>query len=294
MTELVVIYIRLFSRFESYNYAQFKSWAFLFKTLYYLAMYSREISVMNNYAFLAYLDKLLQPSLYQDYCPNGLQVEGQSEVHRIVTGVSLTERLIDVALERQANAILVHHGLFWHKESYAVVGIKKQRLAKLINNAINLYAYHLPLDNHATLGNNIQLAKKLDIVVDGQLSQQNLVWFGHFANPINIDELEHKITNKLGRKPQIFTASDSQQIKTVAWCTGGADSFFMEAIKLGVDAYISGEVSEPIPALAYEGGVSYIAAGHYATERYGIMALGEYISQELQIPTEFIELYNPV
>lgn len=250
--------------------------------------------MIDNYILLAELNDILKPDRFKDYCPNGLQIEGKPLVDKIITGVSLTEKLIDVAIAKKADAIIVHHGIFWHKDNYAITGIKKKRIEKLIKNDINLYAYHLPLDNHPELGNNVQLAKILEIKVNGNTGEQNLLWYGELVKPLTLDSFAQVITQKLLHKPTVFANNTERLIKKIAWCTGGADSFFNAAIELDVDAYISGEVSEPIYSLASESDVAYIAAGHYATERYGIMALTEHLVENNIAEAEFIELYNPI
>lgn len=247
-----------------------------------------------NYSLLAELNRLLTPEKYQDYCPNGLQVEGTHKIQRIITGVSLTEQLIEVAIAEGAQAIMVHHGIFWHKDDYNIVGIKQRRIAKLLKYGINLYAYHLPLDNHPELGNNVQLAKKIGVQVLGQTDKQGLLWFGRLNRPASVADFIAHLSAQLQHNPLYFTNSETQVLDKVAWCTGGADSLFNAAINLGVTAYITGEVSEPIMSLAAESGVVYIAAGHYATERYGIYALTQYLQDELGLSAKFIELYNPV
>lgn len=252
------------------------------------------IIMIENYSLLDKLNEILEPHKFKDYCPNGLQIEGQKDIRNVITGVSLNEKLIDTAIEQNAEAIIVHHGIFWNKDSYTITGIKKKRIEKLIKNDINLYAYHLPLDNHNELGNNIQLAKVLDIIPHGVTSDQNLLWYGELDSPINLDGLANRINHKLGHKPQIFINNPDKLIKKIAWCTGGADSFFSDAIKLNVDAFISGEASEPIYSLAEESAVTYIAAGHYATERYGIKALSHYLTDNNIVKAQFIELYNPI
>lgn len=249
---------------------------------------------MNNYELLNYLNKVLIPEKFQDYCPNGLQIEGKSDISKIITGVSISEKLIDAAVEQDASAIIVHHGLFWNKDEYIITGIKRNRIAKLLKHGINLYAYHLPLDNHPELGNNVQLAKKLGFEVIGQDEKQNLLWHGKLPNPTTIIQLASNIGASLDHKPLYFANQDTQIISRLAWCTGGAQSMFELAIKLGVDAYITGEVSEPIMNLAHESNVAFIAAGHYTTERYGIMALTEHIQQAISLDANFVELYNPV
>lgn len=249
---------------------------------------------MKNYTLLAYLNKILQPEIFKDYCPNGLQVEGNTDISKIVTGVSLNDELINHAINLNANAIIVHHGIFWYKDDYIISGIKRKRIAKLLDYGINLYAYHLPLDNHITLGNNIQLANLLDIQVIAKSCEQNLLWHGKLANALSLEELVLDISTKLNHRPLYFPPAVDKPIRHIAWCTGAADSLFNTAINLEVDVYITGEAAEPTQAMARESNVAFIAAGHYATERYGIMALGRHIWQELSIETQFIELYNPV
>ena len=250
--------------------------------------------MINNFALLDKLNQLLLPQNYQDYCPNGMQVEGQTEIDTIITGVSISEALIDTAIAKNAQAIIVHHGLFWNKDSYVVTGIKKRRLENLLKHGINLYAYHLPLDNQPDLGNNVELAKLLEIKISGNTGEQNLLWYGELTHPTSLSSFTTHIENTLQHKPLCFAGKDTTNIRKVAWCTGGADSFFMQAIELGVDVYISGEAAEPTMNLAHESGVAYIAAGHYATERYGIMALTKHLHTQFGINAEFIELYNPV
>jgi len=250
--------------------------------------------MIENYVLLNKLNQILEPDKFKDYCPNGLQIEGQKNISKIITGVSLNEKLIDVAIEKKAQAIIVHHGIFWNKDNYVIGGIKKRRIEKLIKNDINLYAYHLPLDNHPQLGNNVQLAKTLGIKVQGNTGEQGLLWYGELTKALILNEWVKIITKKILHKSNVFANNADKLIKKIAWCTGGADSFFNAAIELGVDAYISGEASEPIYSMAHESNVAYIAAGHYATERYGIMALTEYLVKNNTAEAEFIELYNPI
>lgn len=238
------------------------------------------------------LNNLLKINLFKDYCPNGLQIEGSSEINRIITGVSLNQELVDYAIAKNADAIIVHHGIFWNKSSYELTGIKYQRVAKIIKNDINLLAYHLPLDNHAEFGNNAQLAKLLGISICGQSGDQGLLWQGKFAQAMPLDEFVTFYQQQTGHLPLAFGDKD-KLISTLAWCTGGADSMFADAISLGVDCFISGEISEPVMHLAKESGVAYISGGHYVTERYGIMALTDYLNS-MGYNAEFIELYNPV
>lgn len=245
---------------------------------------------------LAYLDQLLQPEQFQDYCPNGLQVQGNARIKNIVTGVTASQALIEAAIAAQADTLLVHHGYFWRGESPTVTGIKQQRLKQLLVNDINLIAYHLPLDAQAELGNNAQLAKRLGLTVDGLIpdtGQPALGMYGGFDQPISITELTAQLTTKLGRPPLVIS-SHSEPIKTIGWCTGAAQGYLQQAADIGLDAFISGEISEPTVHLARELGIHYIAAGHHATERYGIKALGEHLAAKFAVSVEFIDIDNPV
>lgn len=244
---------------------------------------------------LATANALLTPERFQDYCPNGLQVEGRPQIKRLISGVTASMALLEAARDSDADAIIVHHGYFWKGESPIVTGMKRKRLQLLLQNDISLIAYHLPLDAHSELGNNAQLARQLDIKITGGLQPG--------ANPIgNIGELHEamspeifveKITQRLGRAPQ-FIAGGDHDIHTVAWCTGAAQDYIEQAAALGVDAFISGEVSEQTVHSARELGLHFIAAGHHATERYGVRALGEYLANQLQIEHRFIDIANPV
>jgi dinuclear metal center YbgI/SA1388 family protein len=241
---------------------------------------------------LNYLNTLLTPELFHDYCPNGLQVEGSTAINKIICGVSLNQDLINHAIHQKATTILVHHGLLWNKADPSITGSKYQRLAALIKHKINLFAYHLPLDNHLTLGNNAQLAQLLNLKVKGQCAEQKLLWYGELPRPITLSQFTTNYLNITGHKALSF-GNPQQFLSKVAWCTGAADSFFNEAINLGVDGFISGEVAESIPHLAQESGVAYFAAGHYVSERYGIMALAKHLCTQ-GWDAEFIDIYNPV
>lgn len=244
-----------------------------------------------------YLNNLFQADKFKDYCPNGLQIEGKSEINKIVCGVSISQELIDYAIKQKADAIIVHHGIFWNKNEYPITGIKYQRIAKLIKNDINLIAYHLPLDCHIELGNNAQLASVLDINVNGQAYDSqyklDLIWHGELSDDKSAREFCVHYQNKTGHSP-LFLGNPDKNIKKIAWCTGGADSLFEQAIELEVDCFISGEVSEPIKSIAEESNVVYIAGGHYVTERYGIKALAKHLEVVKNLDCEFIEFYNPV
>jgi len=232
-----------------------------------------------------------------DYCPNGLQIEGCSEVKKIVSGVTASQALIDEAVARGADLLLVHHGYFWKGESQAIVGIKKKRIQTLLKHDISLLAYHLPLDVHPELGNNTQLAARLGLTIDGPLdpdARPNIGFVGHLTTPLTIQGLTDLVAGKLNRTPMVISGGTSDLIKRVAWCTGGAQGYIDKAVAAGVDAYISGEISEPTVHVARECGIHYLAAGHHATERYGAMALGEKLAEELGLEHEFVDIDNPV
>lgn len=251
---------------------------------------------MNNLELESLINEYLKPHLIKDYCPNGLQVEGQTEITKIITGVSACKELIDQAIEKKAQAILVHHGYFWRGESESIRGMKYQRIKALIENGINLYAYHLPLDIHPTLGNNVLLGKMLDIEFKAGMETGNPnsipVW-GELAEAITAEDFATKIETVLNRKPLLIKGG-KHLIKRIGWCTGGAQDYIDLAASLGLDAFISGEISERTTFSAREQGIHYFAAGHHATERCGIQALGEWIAKEQGIEVEFVDIENPV
>ena len=242
---------------------------------------------------VSYLDELLEAARFKDYCPNGLQVEGAPEIRRIVAGVTANQALVDKAIAQQADAILVHHGWFWRGEDGRVTGVRKKRLQALLKHDINLIAYHLPLDAHAELGNNAQLAKMLGWIVEGRFGEQNIAGHGRLAEPLVLSDLASQIDARLQRKALVIGEAE-QTIKRVAWCSGGAQSYFEAAIALGVDAFISGEISESCVHLARESGVAYLAAGHHATERYGIRALAAQVTERFALLGGFVEIDSPV
>lgn len=254
---------------------------------------SETVMLLND--LLARLDDLLQPSRFSDYCPNGLQVQGNAEVHRLVSGVTASEALIDAAIAEGADAILVHHGYFWKGESPVITGMKRRRLAKLLAHDISLIAYHLPLDAHPQLGNNAQLAALLGIQRDGPLfpgDARAVGDVGRLPEPLTAQALSARIADRLGRQP-LHVPGGERLIYRVAWCTGGAQGFIEQAINLGVDVYLSGEISEPTVHAARESGVHYFALGHHASERYGAKALGEWCAGELGLTHRFIDIDNP-
>lgn len=241
------------------------------------------------------LEKLINTELnctaFQDYAPNGLQVEGRTYVQRIVTGVTACQALLDAAVDAQADAILVHHGYFWKNEALPVRGMKRHRLKTLLSHDINLYGYHLPLDAHPVLGNNAQLAQVLGIRTCGEI--EPLLPHGEFESPLSGSALQQRIENCLGRAVLHCGDNGPEHIAKVAWCSGGGQNFIDSAAHFGVDAFISGEVSEQTIHTAREMGIHFFAAGHHATERGGIKALGEWLVQHHAFDVTFIDIPNP-
>ena len=241
----------------------------------------------------AYLDSLLESARFRDYCPNGLQVEGRERVRRIVCGVTASQALIETAIERGADALLVHHGWFWKAEDGRVTGFRKQRMTRLLAHDINLFAYHLPLDAHPALGNNAQLALRLDWNTTGRFGEQDIGFVGVPSAPTSVGELALGIERLLGRTP-LLIGDPARKVACVAWCSGGAQGYFEAALATGADAFVSGEISEQTVHLARETGMAYIAAGHHATERYGVTALAAHLTEQFGIACEFVDIDNPV
>ena len=245
-------------------------------------------------ALAQYLDELLKPEGFKDYCPNGLQVEGRNEITTLVCGVTANQALLDLAVAEGADAILVHHGWFWRGESGAVTGIKRQRLKTLLTHDINLYAYHLPLDAHPVLGNNAGLAKAAGWTQSGVFGEQNLGCLGVPRADTTVASLAADLEQALGRPPFVLAEAMDQPIRRLAWCTGGAQSYFEAAIQAGADAFVTGEVSEPMVHLARETGVAYFAAGHHATERFGVQALGQALADRFGLRVRYLEVDSPI
>ena len=242
-----------------------------------------------------YLDRLLQPANFRDYCPNGLQVEGRGQVRRIVCGVTASQALLDAAVEAQADLVLVHHGYFWKGENPCITGIKQRRLKTLLSHDISLLAYHLPLDVHPEVGNNVQLAAQLGIEVEGELEPGNpriVGLVGALAEPMLASDFARHVQEVLGREPLLIDGP--RTVRRIGWCTGGGQGYIDQAIAAGVDLFLSGEASEQTFHSARENGVSFIAAGHHATERYGIKALGEWLATVHGLEVTFIDIDNPV
>ena len=274
----------------------------------------------------AYLDGLLEPARYRDYCPNGLQVEGRAELRRVVCGVTASQALIEAAVARGADALLVHHGWFWKGEDGRVTGFRKRRLQALLAHDINLFAYHLPLDAHAEFGNNAQLAKRLGWEITGRFAEQDIGFLGTPGSaadpagavprnaadpagavprnaadpagavppaPTSAAQIATQVGAALGREAMLV-GDGERVVRKLAWCSGGAQGYFEQAILAGADLFVSGEISEQTVHLARESGVPYLAAGHHATERYGAMALGAHLAGRFGLECDFVEIDNPV
>lgn len=240
-----------------------------------------------------YCNELLQIDSFQDYCPNGLQVEGRATIQTIVSGVTASLALLEAAKAHQADLILVHHGYFWRGNSPVITGMMQRRLALLLKEDMNLLAYHLPLDAHEELGNNARLAQVLDLDSQGPLATNKLVFHGHLKKPCSPAVLVKLLREKLGQKP-MHISGKAREISSIAWCTGAAQDNIDIAVELGVDAFLSGEISERTVHSARETGVHYFACGHHATERYGVQALGEHLAQRFELKHHFIDIDNPV
>ena len=253
------------------------------------------MSTTTRQDLLRAFDALLQPARFKDYGPNGLQVEGRANIRRIVSGVTASRALIEAAIAAQADAIFVHHGLFWRGQDGCVTGWMKQRLALLLAHDINLFAYHLPLDAHPELGNNAQLGLQLGLKAGARFGEQDLGFLGGRCDGGSFAatcELAEHIENRL-KRPVVQVGHAPSAIKNIAWCSGGAQGYFEAAIAAGADAFITGEISEPQAHIAAELGVAFIAAGHHATERYGVQAVAAHLATEFGITQQFIEISNP-
>lgn len=241
----------------------------------------------------AHLDALLEPTRFKDYCPNGLQVEGRAEVKRVLCGVTACQALLDRAVAGRFDAVFVHHGYFWRGEDGCVTGIRKRRLATLLAHDISLLAYHLPLDAHPVLGNNAQLGALAGWIGEGVFGEQGLGWIGRPHHEASARSLADQLGRCLDRKPLLIGDPDLN-VRRLAWCTGGAQSYFEAAIAAGADLFVSGEISEQTVHLAREAGVAYVAAGHHATERYGARAIAGHLVQSMGLEAEFVDIDNPV
>lgn len=240
----------------------------------------------------SHLAGLLAVDRFHDYGPNGLQVQGRGEIRRLVSGVTASLALIDAAVAEGADAVLVHHGLFWRGHDGRLTGWLRERVARLLAHDINLYAYHLPLDAHAELGNNAQLGLRLGLQAQGRFGEQDLGFIGPTRTAIDAGELAELTAQVLGSAPRCLPG-DGRPLRRVAWCSGGAQGYFEAAIAAGADAFITGELSEPQAHISRETGVAFLACGHHATERYGAPALGEYLAQQFGLLHCYVEIDNP-
>ncbi len=247
---------------------------------------------MNNRELELYLNQLLSIDKYSDYAPNGLQVGGKPSIKKVICGVTASLELIEKAIAEQADAMIVHHGYFWKGEDQTITGMKQRRIKALLENNINLYGYHLPLDGHEMLGNNAQLGKLWQITDAEAIAPRDLLWQGTLPN-VSVADVTDIVTKTLGREPLVISGSE-RKINKIMWCSGGAQSFLEKAVMLGADAYISGEISEKNYHEAKEYGIHYFAAGHHATERGGIAALADYLNEHTDLHCEFVDCYNPV
>lgn len=249
---------------------------------------------MHREQLRTYLDSLFEVERFQDYSPNGLQVEGREEVKRVICGVTASQALLDEAVKRDADGIIVHHGWFWRGDDLCVTGMRRRRLATIIKHDINLFAYHLPLDAHPSLGNNARLAMHMGWSIDKRFGEQGIACLGNPGTAgTTLGRIASSLEQVLGRPPLVIGEND-MPIRHIAWCSGGAQNWFELAIRHGADCYVSGEISEQTVHMARESGVAYIAAGHHATERYGVMALAEHLTANMGINSQFVDIANPV
>lgn len=245
---------------------------------------------------LQYCDDLLEVGTYQDYCPNGLQIEGRNEIKRMVCGVTASQALVDEAVRVGADLLLVHHGYFWKGEDPVIRGMKQRRIKALLENGINLVAYHLPLDGHPELGNNALLGTRWGVVYEGRFGggpNGGIAMHGYLPEATSASALAQRLGADLGREVMLIEGGE-QHIRRVGWCSGAAQDYLEQAAALGLDAFISGEISERTVHIARELGIHYLAAGHHATERYGVEALGRHLAKHFSLENQFVDVYNPV
>ena len=269
--------------------------AIFFEISYHISPFSFFLEIMNNLELERLLNEKLSTDRINDYAPNGLQVEGKAEIKKIITGVTASQALIDYAVAQQADTVLVHHGYFWKSENPCIRGMKGKRIKTLLVNNINLYGYHLPLDVHPELGNNAKLAQLLGIddLQPLENSATSIPVWGTLKEPVTTEEFAQRIEQVLQRKPLICTENGPHLIRKIGICTGGGQGYIDLAAAQGCDAFITGEVSEQTIHSAREQGIHFFAAGHHATERYGIKALGEWLAAEYGLNVEFKDIDNP-
>ena len=248
--------------------------------------------VIDRNVLTAHIDQLLDVGRFKDYGPNGLQVEGKTAIFKIVSGVTASLALIDAAIAEGADAIVVHHGLFWRGQDGRVTGWMRQRLGRLLEHNINLLAYHLPLDAHDTLGNNAQWGQRLGLTADARFGDQNLGFIGPAPDGLNLQDLAARAQAD-ARRPVTVLPGDGRALKRVAWCSGGAQGYFEAAIAAGADVFLTGEISEPQAHYAQETGVAFMACGHHASERHGAPALAQAVADHFGLSHTFIDINNP-
>jgi dinuclear metal center YbgI/SA1388 family protein len=245
---------------------------------------------------VSYLDNLLDVGRTADLSPNGLQVEGAETVRRIVTGVSACRELFEQARQRGADTLMVHHGIFWRGDPQVLTGFRRRRVAELFEGNLNLIAYHLPLDRHLELGNNALAARRFglqSVVPFGNFEGASLGVRGQFETPVSPRELAASCLEVFGQAPQVFDGGRTE-IRTLGIISGAAQRELHTAVDEGLDAFITGEVSEWVVNVTRETGVAYFAAGHYATEVLGIRKLGEHVAERFGVEVEFVDVPNPV
>ena len=251
-----------------------------------------------------YTNDLLEIDNFRDYCPNGLQIEGKSEVNKLVTGVSACQDLLDAAIREKADAVLVHHGYFWKGEDQTITGLKRKRVKSLLDSGISLLAYHLPLDAHSQVGNNARLAEVLGLKKEGMFggdsslssgsgASPEIAQYGELLEPVDGEAFARHIEDRLQRRP-LYIKGSSNPVRTIGWCSGAAQSYLEQAAALGLDAFLTGEVSEQTVHIARETGIHFYAAGHHATERYGAESLGLHLAEKFSLDVQFIDIDNPV
>lgn len=251
---------------------------------------------VTRHELVSYLHAVLDVASIADYCPNGLQVEGSASISKIALAVTASLHAVQQACLMQADALLVHHGYFWKGEAPEITGMKAGRLRALLNHNVNLFAYHLPLDIHREYGNNIMLAKQCQWQIEDSISVDgiaNLLWVGRLQEPMSLDAFRDDMKLSLGRAPLCIKGHD-RNIERIAWCTGAAQKYLSNSHALKVDAFVSGEISENTTYTARELGINYLAAGHHATERYGVQALGQHLTEQFGLECVYVEDENPV
>ncbi|XRX42885.1 MAG: Nif3-like dinuclear metal center hexameric protein [Buchnera aphidicola (Tetraneura sorini)] len=247
---------------------------------------------MNNFILENIINKKLNSKNFNDFAPNGLQIEGCSKIEKIIFGVTACQKLLDFAVKTKSHAVIVHHGYFWKNESRSITGMKKNRIKTILVNNINLYSWHLPLDVHPKIGNNVQIAKKLNIKILGTFSKFGL--FGKFNNHISGEKLCELIQNKFGKKPiYCYGENSPKKINTVAWCSGKGQSYIYKALNLQVDAYITGEISEDTMHCANENNIHFFSIGHHASEKFGILELSNWVCSKYNLDCKFVNINNP-